>query len=118
MLVIGTLYLLYEDIIIEQLPLTKRKETDEEKRLISRAVIGVQVGLVVLAILVTRSSVTSLQSKQGLPLGTQLVGWLTMSKYCKSHGLADNLTIHQSPLSQYQSSIVSNRATTMSIASW
>jgi GPI ethanolamine phosphate transferase 1 len=32
-----------------------------------------------LAVLVTRSSVASLQAKQGLPLGTQLVGWLTLS---------------------------------------
>lgn len=80
MLVVGALYLFYEDSIVKQLPFTKRKEAAEDKPLVSRTVIGIQVGLVMLAILVTRSSVTSIQSKQGLPLGTQLVGWLTMSK--------------------------------------
>ncbi|TID20503.1 GPI ethanolamine phosphate transferase 1 [Venturia nashicola] len=78
MLVVGTLYLFYEDSITEQPPSTKRAEAAEEKPLISRVVIGIQVGLVMLAIVVTRSSVASIQSKQGLPLGTQLVGWLTM----------------------------------------
>jgi len=39
---------------------------------------GAQVGLVALAMLVTRSSVFSLQAKQGLPLGTQIVGWVTL----------------------------------------
>lgn len=41
---------------------------------------GVQVGLVALAMVVTRSSVASLQAKQGLPLGTQVVGWVTLGK--------------------------------------
>ena len=40
----------------------------------------VQVGLVALAILVTRSSVASLQAKQGLPVGTQMAGWVTFGK--------------------------------------
>jgi GPI ethanolamine phosphate transferase 1 len=80
MLFVGALYLFFEDSIIEQLPSTKRKEGEQDKTLISRAVVGIQVGLVMLSILVTRSSVASLQAKQGLPLGTQLVGWLTMSK--------------------------------------
>ncbi|KAK0305577.1 Glycosyl phosphatidyl inositol anchor synthesis [Friedmanniomyces endolithicus] len=46
---------------------------------ISRGILGAQVGLVALAMLVTRSSVASLQAKQGLPLGTQMVGWLTLA---------------------------------------
>lgn len=43
-----------------------------------------QVGLIALAMLVTRSSVASLQTKQGLPLGTQAVGWITLgaSTFC------------------------------------
>ncbi|QDS69199.1 Glycosyl phosphatidyl inositol anchor synthesis [Venturia effusa] len=78
MLFVGALYLFYEDSILEQLPSTKRGEATEERPLLSRSVIGIQIGLIILAMLVTRSSVASIQSKQGLPLGTQLVGWLTM----------------------------------------
>jgi phosphatidylinositol glycan class N len=88
MFVVGILYLFFEDSIIEQLPSTKRNEAKKERPLISRAVIGVQVGLVVLAIFVTRSSVVSLQAKQGLPLGTQLVGWLTMSKHLPTFSIS------------------------------
>jgi hypothetical protein len=43
MLVVGGLYLLFEDSIIEQLPGTKREETRQGAPLISRAVIGIQV---------------------------------------------------------------------------
>ena len=34
--------------------------------------------------MVTRSSVASLQAKQGLPLGTQMVGWITLSE-CRNN---------------------------------
>ncbi|KAF2430990.1 GPI ethanolamine phosphate transferas-like protein [Tothia fuscella] len=78
MFVVGATYLLFENSIIEQLPSTKREESQQGAPLISRAVIGIQVGLILLAMLVTRSSIMSIQSKQGLPLGTQMVGWLTM----------------------------------------
>ncbi|KAL9058440.1 MAG: hypothetical protein Q9162_001735 [Coniocarpon cinnabarinum] len=44
----------------------------------SRIIIGIQVGLVALSMLVTRSSVVSLQARLGLPLGTQVVGWITL----------------------------------------
>ena len=44
----------------------------------SRTVMGIQVGLVLLAIFVTRSSITSLQAKQGLPIGNQIVGWFVL----------------------------------------
>lgn len=39
---------------------------------------GIQVGLILLAIIVTRSSIASLQAKKGLPLGNQIVGWFTL----------------------------------------
>ncbi|KAF2455152.1 GPI ethanolamine phosphate transferas-like protein [Lineolata rhizophorae] len=45
---------------------------------VSRSIIGVQIGLVALAMLVTRSSVASLQAREGLPLGTQIVGWIVL----------------------------------------
>ncbi|CAD6565782.1 MAG: Glycosyl phosphatidyl inositol anchor synthesis [Alectoria sarmentosa] len=42
---------------------------------LSGILLGVQVGLIMLAMIVTRSSVASLQAKMGLPLGNQVVGW-------------------------------------------
>ncbi|OKL62507.1 GPI ethanolamine phosphate transferase 1 [Talaromyces atroroseus] len=44
----------------------------------SRIIMGVQVGMILLAIIVTRSSAMSLQAKEGLPLGNQVVGWLVL----------------------------------------
>ena len=44
----------------------------------ARTVLGVQTGLIGLAMYVTSSSVRSLQAKQGLPLGNQVVGWLVL----------------------------------------
>jgi phosphatidylinositol glycan class N len=45
---------------------------------VSRSIMGAQVGIILLAILVTRSSIASLQAKQGLPLGNQVTGWLVL----------------------------------------
>ncbi|KAF8416965.1 Phosphatidylinositolglycan class N-domain-containing protein [Tirmania nivea] len=42
---------------------------------VSRAILGIQVGLIALSMIVTQSSVRSLQAKQGLALGNQVVGW-------------------------------------------
>lgn len=36
--------------------------------------------MILLAVIVTRSTVASLQAKQGLPLGNQVVGWLVLSE--------------------------------------
>ncbi|KAI7369168.1 GPI ethanolamine phosphate transferase [Hortaea werneckii] len=44
----------------------------------SKAILCVQVGLVGLAMLVTKSSATSLQAKKGLPLEAQFAGWITL----------------------------------------
>ena len=46
----------------------------------SRVVLGIQSGLILLAMIVTRSSVASLQAKQGLPVGNQVVGWLILGR--------------------------------------
>lgn len=46
-----------------------------------------QIGLVLLAMVVTRSSALSLQAKLGLPRGNQVVGWIVLSEY-KEHPLA------------------------------
>lgn len=39
-----------------------------------------QIGLIVLAIIVTRSSALSIQSKAGLPRGNQIVGWIVFGE--------------------------------------
>ncbi|KAI9710266.1 MAG: Glycosyl phosphatidyl inositol anchor synthesis [Bogoriella megaspora] len=78
MLIVGVLYLIFEESIIN-----RARHTEEELKLasvdtLSRRILGGQVGLVALAILVTRSSVLSLQARRGLPLGSQAVGWLVL----------------------------------------
>lgn len=42
----------------------------------SLAICGMQLGMVVLSVLVTVSSVMSLQERKGLPLGNQVIGWV------------------------------------------
>ncbi|KAL4976591.1 Phosphatidylinositolglycan class N-domain-containing protein [Aspergillus desertorum] len=70
MFLTGLLYLLFEDNILgpsHQAAAVSRKG--------SRNIMGLQLGMVLLALIVTRSSAASLQAKQGLPFGNQVVGW-------------------------------------------
>ncbi|RYP26121.1 hypothetical protein DL767_008161 [Monosporascus sp. MG133] len=60
MVIVGLLYLIFED------------------RILADPSSSVRVGLIILAMLVTRSSALSLQAKQGLPPGNQVVGWLVL----------------------------------------
>ncbi|KAI9888145.1 MAG: Glycosyl phosphatidyl inositol anchor synthesis [Watsoniomyces obsoletus] len=73
MCLVGLLYLLFENRLTGRLKVSMQ---DDTKTGLARVVLGVQTGLITLAMLVTRSSIASLQAKQGLPLGTQVVGWL------------------------------------------
>ena len=73
-LTLGVLYIALEESLL------KAVAPAHGSNGLSRAITGVQVGLVALAIFVTRSSVASLQAKQGLPRGTQLVGWSTLGQ--------------------------------------
>ncbi|KAL4769717.1 Phosphatidylinositolglycan class N-domain-containing protein [Aspergillus nidulans var. acristatus] len=70
MLLTGLLYLLFEDEILG---------TSHQPAAVSgkgsRNIMGLQLGMVLLALIVTRSSAASLQAKQGLPFGNQVVGW-------------------------------------------
>lgn len=54
----------------------------EEADKVSTLILGSQVILVALEMLATRSSVTSLQGRQGLSETTQLFGWAILSKSC------------------------------------
>ncbi|KAI9847043.1 MAG: Glycosyl phosphatidyl inositol anchor synthesis [Thelocarpon superellum] len=74
MFAVGALYLLYEKSIVSA---SNSKGNDG----ISRSILGAQVGLIALAMVVTRSSALSLQSKQGLPLGNQVVGWIVLGQH-------------------------------------
>jgi GPI ethanolamine phosphate transferase 1 len=81
MLCVGVLYLLFE----EELTSTGKDKTSRSNAShLSRIILGVQTGLVLLAMIVTRSSIASLQAKKGLPPGNQFVGWLVLSKLFKT----------------------------------
>lgn len=77
MVAIGVLYLVFEDRFLADFSTTVSKPRPARAG-ISRTLIGVQVGLVALAMFVTRASALSLQAKQGLPRGNQIVGWLVL----------------------------------------
>nr|POF00941.1 gpi ethanolamine phosphate transferase 1 [Quercus suber] len=81
-LLIGLLYVTFEKSLLVHTATDKESQMAAQPNGLSRAFLGMQVGLVALAILVTRSSVASLQAKQGLPLGTQMVGWFTLGELC------------------------------------
>jgi phosphatidylinositol glycan class N len=71
----GLLYLTFEHDITLQ---SKSAGAYSETNIFSRTLMGVQTGIILLTVIVTRSSVASLQAKKGLPIGNQLVGWLVL----------------------------------------
>lgn len=75
MVLIGVLYILFEKSILSSSTDGQQASLDG----LSGTLLGVQVGLIMLAMIVTRSSVASLQAKKGLPLGNQVVGWTILS---------------------------------------
>ncbi|KGO70920.1 GPI ethanolamine phosphate transferase 1 [Penicillium italicum] len=77
MFLAGILYLLFEDAIIGPHD-PESKEPNAIGRVGSRIIMGIQLGLVLLAVIVTRSSVISLQARQGLPFGNIVVGWVVL----------------------------------------
>ncbi|KAH6607906.1 hypothetical protein Trco_004219 [Trichoderma cornu-damae] len=78
MSLIGLLYMIFEPAILSDFSYESAEPNDRANSLISRVVTGIQVGLIILATLVTRSSSLSLQAKQGLPLGNQVLGWAVL----------------------------------------
>lgn len=80
MFLTGILYLLFEDAILGPRD-TASKRSNASGRLGSRVIMGVQLGMVLLAVIVTRLSVLSLQARQGLPFGNLVVGWIVLGKF-------------------------------------
>lgn len=80
MFTIGALYIVFEKSIIAQSSATKKGLASPKADALSRTILGTQVGLIALAMLVTKSSVASLQARKGLPLGSQVVGWVVLGK--------------------------------------
>ncbi|KAK5633125.1 hypothetical protein RRF57_008839 [Xylaria bambusicola] len=78
MVVVGILYLIFEDKLLADFSGSAEPQLQNKENGLSRALIGVQTGLIILAMIVTRSSALSLQEKQGLPRGNQTVGWLVL----------------------------------------
>ncbi|KAI1450164.1 GPI ethanolamine phosphate transferase 1 [Annulohypoxylon stygium] len=78
MVVVGVLYLLFEGKLRVNLSSSKKTNTTKPGNEISRSLIGIQVGLVLLTMLVTRDSARSLQAKEGLPRGNQIVAWIVL----------------------------------------
>jgi GPI ethanolamine phosphate transferase 1 len=72
----GILYILFEQSITSQ-SRTHRGGTASLDT-VSRSIMGIQVGLILLAILVTRGSISSLQAKKGLQFGNQIIGWFIL----------------------------------------
>ncbi|KAF2489103.1 PigN-domain-containing protein [Lophium mytilinum] len=93
MFALGAAYLLFEKSIIGSAPNSKADPASRSNDGLSKTILGAQIGLVLLAMIVTSSSVTSIQSRAGLPLGTQIVGWFTLIASLTTpflHSLAPN----------------------------
>ncbi|KAI1752496.1 GPI ethanolamine phosphate transferase 1 [Xylaria castorea] len=78
MAAVGILYLIFEDRLLADFSGSIKPQPSQKENRISRALVGIQTGLIILAMIVTRSSALSLQAKQGLPRGNQIVGWLVL----------------------------------------
>lgn len=75
MLAAGLGYLIFEKQITAR---SRSGKSRTQVNNLSRGIMGIQIGIVLLTVLVTRSSVASIQAKQGLPLGNQVIGWLCL----------------------------------------
>ncbi|DAA76968.1 TPA_exp: Uncharacterized protein A8136_6734 [Trichophyton benhamiae CBS 112371] len=75
---VGFLYIVFERRLLERTVLSSDGQSAVDANGVSRVILGLQIGLVAISVFVTRSSVSSLKAKQGLPLGTQFAGWTTL----------------------------------------
>lgn len=100
MVLVGLIYLVFEKRILGKSAF-KGDSTAPPSNALSRTLVGVQIGLIILSILVTRSSVQSLQAKQGLPLGNQMVGWLIFGKFINADFARDLMLISSSSITRH-----------------
>ncbi|KAF8855250.1 GPI ethanolamine phosphate transferas-like protein [Acephala macrosclerotiorum] len=77
MAAIGIAYLIFEKKLLAKSKLSGDSTAPADDSL-SRLLIGVQIGFIILSMVVTRSSALSLQAKEGLPSGNQIVGWIVL----------------------------------------
>lgn len=87
MFTVGFLYLIFEKNILT------KEHVDSKINEKSRLLLGVQLGLVLLSMVVTKSSIGYIQARQGLPLGVLAVGWTTLVSSLllpQLHGLYPN----------------------------
>lgn len=77
MFAVGALYLFFEKTILADSNADNQLANPSlnEK---SRLILSVQLGLVLLSMIVTKSSISYIQARQGLPLGVLVVGWATL----------------------------------------
>lgn len=91
MTVIGMLYLIFEDFVLADFNTNSSRLSTKQTHPFGRAMTGVQVGLTILSMVVTRSNALSIRSKNGLPIGNQVVGWTLLSKLF--HGRITSIAI-------------------------
>ncbi|PKS11571.1 hypothetical protein jhhlp_003336 [Lomentospora prolificans] len=79
MVLIGISYLVFEDVVLSDFSTQKKPMSQKlPGHATSRILTGIQIGLIVLAMVVTRSSALAIQAKQGLPRGNQVVGYVVL----------------------------------------
>jgi phosphatidylinositol glycan class N len=69
MFAVGAIYLIFESTILGPASIPNT---------MSRLILSIQLGLVLLAMIVTHSAIGYIQARQGLPLGVLVVGWATL----------------------------------------
>lgn len=92
MVAVGALYLFFEKSILADAQ-SEDEPIDPKLNEKSRILLSVQLGLVLLSMIVTKSSIGYIQARQGLPLGVLVVGWATLLSSLflpQLHGLYPN----------------------------
>ncbi|KAI0888857.1 GPI ethanolamine phosphate transferase 1 [Annulohypoxylon maeteangense] len=78
MVIVGLSFLIFEDKLLVNSSSSTKSTTAKTRNDISRSLVGIQIGLILLTMILTRDSALSLQARQGLPRGNQVVSWLVL----------------------------------------